>query len=315
MEFYAQSYFVYNIPSSLILSNHSIRSDNYYDSIGNFPLWHSGFFNTDPNYVNNVSRYSHILDFDSMRLLKKIDPGSNNTIDIGVISWTEGGKERGNQIENRGMKKDSDVANPLNDGTNSWLKIARHNSMIDNDSFLKIILDDQRPESLGADARELCEKIIHIQKTSDYKNSLLLFRFEYIIYSLIKSKWEDIYKKYRYYRSDNTLLFFILKSIYSVYFKYINRLYNRYGYIESTLACEKGTLDGELETNKYYLMFPKIYLNRYSTDCYSDFFFQKGIKSKKGINDIKEYESVRASLDELAEQNSYFINDLIKNNL
>ena len=60
------------------------------------------------------------------------------------------------------MKKDSELANPLNDGTNSWLKTARHNSTVDNDSFLKIFMDDQRPESLGSDARELCEKIIEI---------------------------------------------------------------------------------------------------------------------------------------------------------
>ena len=92
-------------------------------------------------------------------------------------------------------------------------------------------------------------------------------------------------------------------------------MYNRYGYYESTLAYEKGTLDGELETNKYYLMFPKIYLNRYSTDCYSDFFAKKSLDSKMGINDFKEYESVRATIDELDQQNSYFIRELIKNNL
>ena len=315
LQHYTQVYYIYTIESSLIVSNYSIRSDNYFDSIGNFPVWHSGFFNNDPNYVDAVSRYSHILDFDAMRLFKKVDPSNPVIVDIGVISFTEGGKERGNQLENRSFKKDSDTANPLNDGTNQFFKMARHNSTVDNDSFLKITLDDQRPESLGADARDLCEKIVHIKKKSEYMNALILFRLEFMIYSFIKSKWESIYIKYRYYRSDNTLLFFILKILFNTYFKYINRLYNRYGYYISTLATESGTMDDELETNKYYLMFPKIFADRYSTDCFSDFFFNKNINSKIGINDLREFGTSKATIEELSLENSFFIIDLIKHNL
>ena len=314
LENYTKVYLVYVVQSSLIVSNYAIRSDNYFDSLGNFPFWHSGFFNTNPDYVNNISRYSHILDFDALRLLKKVKENNKVSVDFGVFGITEIGKERGNQIDHRTIKVTSEEANQLNDGFNPNLKIKRHDSTVDNYAFLKIFLDDQRAESLGADAREQCEKIIYIKNKSDYQNPLILFRLEYMIYSLIKNKWEDIYKTYRYYRSDNTLLFYILKNIYSAYQHYIDRLYNKFGFFVSTLSAESGTLDGNAETNKYYLMFSKIYSNRYATDCFSDFFYMKNINSNNGLNDLKEYECEKATIEELASQNSYFINDLLKHN-
>ncbi len=56
----------------------------------------------------------------------------------------------------------------------------------------------------------------------------------------------------------------------------------------------------------------KIYGDRFSTDCYSDFFHERALRSDVGINDLPEYEKTRASLDELKQQNSYFVNDLVE---
>ena len=36
-------------------------------------------------------------------------------------------------------------------------------------------------------------------------------------------------------------------------------------------------------------MFKKIYSKRFSTDCFSDFFTQKALKSKLGLNDLQEF--------------------------
>ena len=55
----------------------------------------------------------------------------------------------------------------------------------------------------------------------------------------------------------------------------------------------------------------KIYSKRFSTDCFSDFFEKKALRSPVGIDDLKEYVSEKASICELKEQNSYFINELI----
>ena len=62
-------------------------------------------------------------------------------------------------------------------------------------------------------------------------------------------------------------------------------------------------------------MHKKIYSNRYATDCFADFFREKALNCKLGINDLQEYESERATLEEFGIQNSYFINKLIANNM
>ena len=68
LETYALAYFVYVIESSLIVSNYSIRTDNFVTSEGNFPMWVTDFF---PENLTD-GRHSHILDFDVLRLGKKV---------------------------------------------------------------------------------------------------------------------------------------------------------------------------------------------------------------------------------------------------
>ena len=69
LETYAQAYFIYVIQSSLIVANYSIRSDNVMMDEGNFPMWLSDFF---PQGHRLNSRHAHILDFDVLRLRKKV---------------------------------------------------------------------------------------------------------------------------------------------------------------------------------------------------------------------------------------------------
>ena len=57
----------------------------------------------------------------------------------------------------------------------------------------------------------------------------------------------------------------------------------------------------------------KIYSRRFTTDCFSDYFNEMAKKSHLGLNDYMEYETERASVEELKMQNSYFINALYKN--
>ena len=60
---YARLYFIYVIESSLIVSNYSVRETNEQISLGNFPLWNLSFFGKETG-----GRFSHILDFDTLRL-------------------------------------------------------------------------------------------------------------------------------------------------------------------------------------------------------------------------------------------------------
>ena len=71
-------------------------------------------------------------------------------------------------------------------------------------------------------------------------------------------------------------------------------------------------MDGKIEKKKYYVMNKKIYSRRFSTDCFSDYFNDMAKKTKVGLNDYMEYATEKATIDELKEQNSYFINSLYK---
>lgn len=92
---------------------------------------------------------------------------------------------------------------------------------------------------------------------------------------------------------------------------YYNGIYNTFGYCQLNVQVESGTQDGTLSDKKYYLMHKKIYSKRFSTDCFSDFFTTKSLRSAIGINDLEEYATEKATFEELKQQNSYFINDLV----
>lgn len=309
---YTQLYFIYIIQSSLLVSNYSVRSDNLLQDLGNFPMWNTDFFSRDSRLIDSFSRHAHILDFDCLRLGRKVIDNNvkSNALEFGCILITEGGKERGNMLDTKEMKKSSAETNQKNDGFNSWLKMVRHAATVDNFPFVKVIMDEQRPESMGADVRELCD-IVHICETYDTKLAMPFFFLEELLYSLVFSKFVGFYYDYRFARADNTLFMYLIKGITSKLHNYYKRTYNNYAYMPIALQTENGTLDGKLKESKYYLALKKIYAKRFSTDCLSEFFTDKAITSPIGINDLEEYSTERASFAELQKQNSYFISDLM----
>lgn len=314
IENYSLLYFVYIINSSLLVSNYSIREEILINDLGNFPIWNDDFFRKNPYLSEAYSRHSHILDFDMLRLGKKIIENNikSNAFEFGVVVITEGGKERKNTLELKETKKNVEETNQKNDLFNMWLKMARHLATIDNFPFIKVFIDEQRPESLGADVRELCEKIVFIKEKEDLKSVLPFFVFDVMFYELFENNFKNFYKKYRYYRNDKTLLMYLYKKIFTkIHHRHV-KLINTFGYNRLVLESEKGTLDNQFEENNYYLMHKKIYSKRFATDAFSDFFVNKSVNCPIGLNDFEEYKTEKASIDELAKQNSYFINDLLK---
>ena len=310
LETYAELYFIYVIESSLIVSNYSIREDSEMISAGNFPTWAMDFF----GFKRRVDgRHSHILDFDILRLGKKLikDNGKAGSFEFGVIVITEIGKERGNNLELKEIKKESKETNQKNDLFNSWLKMCRHSATVDNFPFIKVFCDEQRPESWGADARDLAD-IITIEKSGEQKLSLPFYTIEEMLTEWAYNKFNAFYYELRYLRGDNTLLIYLLKKVTAYLFKRNERIYNRYGYSVLTINKERGTMNGKKAKKKYFLSNYKIYLDRFSTDCFSDYFNDLAIKAKKGLKDYMEYKASKASVKELLAQNSYFINSLYK---
>ncbi len=307
---YAQLYFVYVIQSSLIVANYSIREDNRLIDGGNFPVWNTDFFSKTPR----PSRHAHILDFDILRLGKKVLENNPNagSFEFGVVAITEVGKERGNNLELKEVKKGTEETNQKNDLFNSWLKMCRHSATIDNYPFIKVFTDEQRPSSWGADARELCD-IVHIVSSGNTRLALPFFTIEEMLNEWLFNWFINLYADFRFNRGDNTLLIYLLKKVTAFFYKRTVIAYNIYGYSISNIEKERGTMDGKTEKKKYYLMHKKIYSQRFSTDCFSDYFNDIAKNTKIGLNDYMEYQTEKATVTELKMQNSYFINALYKN--
>ncbi len=306
---YAQAYFIYVLYSSLIVSNYAIRTDSEILDAGNLPLWLTDFFS------DNVrkGRYSHVLDFDVLRLGKKVleNNPKSGSFEFGVVAITEIGKERGNNLELKEVKKAVNETNQKNDLFNSWLKMCRHSATVDNFPFIKVFTDEQRPESWGADARDLCD-IVNIVSAGDTKLALPFYTIEDMASEIAFNRFIALYYDFRYRRGDNTLLVHILKSITAWLWKRNARIYNKYGYSIVKVEKERGTMDGKPENKKYFLMNYKIYRNRFTTDCFSDYFNDLAGKTNVGLMDYIEYATEKASVDELKAQNSYFINGLYR---
>lgn len=307
LETYAQAFFIYVLQTSLIVANYSIRTDNRLLSEDNFPLWALDFF-TDGQ---KQSRHSHILDFDVLRLGKKIleNNPKAGSFEFGVVAITEIGKERGNNLELKEVKKKNDETNQKNDLFNSWLKMCRHSATVDNFPFIKVFTDEQRPESWGADARDLCD-IVNIISAGDTKLALPFYTIEDMLSEMVFNRFTALYYDFRYRRGDNTLLVYILKSVTAWLWKRNARIYNKYGYSIVKVEKERGTMDGKAENKRYFLMNYKIYRKRFTTDCFSDYFNDMAKRSNVGIMDYLEYATEKASVEELKSQNSYFINGL-----
>ena len=296
--------------SRCIVANYSIRTDNRLLSEDNFPLWALDFFSEG----QWRSRHSHILDFDVLRLGKQVleNNPKAGSFEFGVVAITEIGKERGNNLELKEVKKKNDETNQKNDLFNSWLKMCRHSATVDNFPFIKVFTDEQRPESWGADARDLCD-IVNIVSAGDTKLALPFYTIEDMVSEIAFNRFIALYYDFRYRRGDNTLLMHILKSVTAWLWKRNARIYNKYGYSIVKVEKERGTMDGKPENKKYFLMNYKIYRNRFTTDCFSDYFNDLAGKTNVGLSDYIEYATEKASVEELKAQNSYFVNGLYRN--
>ena len=310
LETYAQAYFIYVIQSSLIVANYSVRTDNLMADNGNFPMWLTDFF---PKRRRPQSRHAHILDFDVLRLGRKVleNNPKAGSFEFGVVGITEIGKERGNNLELREIKKGADDTNQKNDLFNSWLKMCRHSATVDNFPFIKVFTDEQRPESWGADARDLAD-IINIASCGDMRLALPFYTIEEMLSEWAFNRFLSLYYDFRFRRGDNTLLVHILKSVVAWLWRRNLRIFNRFGYSVLKIEKERGTMDGKTENKKYYLMSAKIYAQRFSTDCFSDYFNDMARRSYTGLADYLEYATEKASVEELRMQNSYFINSLYR---
>ena len=225
LETYAQLYFIYMVESSIIISNLGIRTDGVLTDLGNFPLWNSELFRRKSVMMEELSGHSHILDFDMLRLSKKMIERNkkSNAFEFGVLIMTEVGKERGNMLETAEMKKSDEEANQKNDRFNEWMKMIRHSATVDNFPFVRVMMDEQRVMSLGADARELAY-IIEIRESGELRLAMPFFQLGEIIHAVVGRRFAKWYEDFRYRRGDNTLVSHFLKWLAATESKHYERI-------------------------------------------------------------------------------------------
>lgn len=314
LEDYACAYFIYTVQSSLLITNYSVRVDNLFTDLGNFPLWDCDFFHRDSRLIDSFSRHSHILDFDMLRLGKKMleDNPNRNAFGFGVYIISEIDKERKNTLELKEVRATADECNQKNDLFNATLKMSRHPCVVANRVFVRIIADLQRTSSLGADALELGE-VIDIVDKGDMSPCFPFFSPFYIIALLqgwLHKHFMQPYLQYRFNRADNTLFLHICKSVVSKLDNYVERVNNLFSAQTLKLQVQNGTGKGDIKDKKWFRMPKKIYSKRFRTDCLNGLFEVKAETNRIGINDLKSYADIAATNAELGLQNSHFYNEI-----
>ena len=311
LENYAQEYFVYSMTTSSIISNIAIRSDIKLITKGYFEMFDTDFFKRKPEKMGEESSYSHIIDWDLFRIGCQMNKenAKAGSFEFGVILASEIGKERQNTLELKETKKNSEEANQKNDMFNAWLKVIRHNATIENECFVYFVVDEQRPESWGADARDMAS-VLHILSISQEEYTLRFTILPLILAYILKS-YNSWYHKVKKYGNENVYVVSLLRLIVGKLFQSVERMSNTYGYYTQVLGSEMGTAVSNgnsgsfLEEHKYFLMKKKIYSRRYKTDCFKGMFVKRMEESGTSLYDLPCYQNDEALIEELAQQNSY----------
>lgn len=311
---YTKALLVYITKTSLILSNYPIKTDDILIENGKFPFWITDFFSKDKKLKEAYTQYSHILDFNIIRLGKKMGTNTQKSgaYEYGILVLDEYGKEKGNQITNRELKINDDECNAKNELSELFFKTYRHLITIDKETFGWTLMLEQRPESVGADSREIAEKIVHIRNVGENKNTLLFFSYDEMIYEYVKSTYDNIDLKYKTARTDNTLFIYLFRKICSSIISNHERKVNKYGYVIYKLQLENSTMDNSFKDVKYYRMNAKIFDNRYKTNCFEDPYHQRSLNTPLNIDDLDTYKSINQTTEEIKKQNSRWSNKLLK---
>lgn len=311
LENYAQEYFLYIATCSLIISNFSIRSDMDLSCTEYFPRWNGDFFDRKATDQEKTGVHSHIVDYDLFRLGYQMNRQNNRAgaFEFGVVALTEIGKERGNTLENREMKKGADEANPKNDKFDEALKLIRHAGTVEGVCFVRILTDEQRATSWGANARDTAT-VISIQ---DVEKGYTALPFHWVppwFQNVLLPRYLAYYNRVWNCGNTDFRAVRLLHTVVSHFADHCERSVNRYAMMLEHIQYQYGDLEGEVQTHDYYIMPKKIYANRYATDCYQELFTARALDSGYDFIHSDTYQEDCALLEELEQQSSYLVKGL-----
>lgn len=315
IEGYVQMFYMYVAPTTMLWGNYPIRTDKLVEDTGTFPELNDDFFSRDPEKIEQESNYSHIPNLDGFRLGNVYDETDPyiNSFEYGVLNGDEWAKERGNQNTNVGLKTTDGGVNPRNDRYEENLKMLGHKTTIENITWFRLLLTDQRPDSLGAENKDLCD-IIMIRGVSDPKIVMPGFMLEEWLYALATKIHDKLYYKLRNYRKDanGTLLVYLMKKLYTPIFRHYDRIVNQFSVYTADLKITNAMTQELLKKKaKYYISKKKTYSNRFATDGIKKFYDEKTLKSDYGINDAPTYTDLHMTIPQMRAVKSIFYNRMI----
>lgn len=307
---YSKLYFMYVFPKALSEANYRIRYDGVLFDEGEFPVWDFDFVTRDNRYKEIFSKYSIILDLDSLRPGRKVVPNNpkSNVIDMGVVSITELGKERPNMTETKYMKKDDPTANPLNDNFNAGMKMLRHGATVRHQMMVRLYGDEQGYESIPEDLRRLGQ-LVHLGYGQEVEWKLampLTWTIPYILQTIIDG-FESFDIKYRRVRSDETLIHYLYKHLASWAYSKLKTIHNQMDYLEIRAEVTDGRAENAPRIQKIYLPKKVVYADRYNTDAMAGFFKERQRRSKYGLIELETFDNKPASMKQILKTHGYFV--------
>lgn len=305
---YAEAYFLYISYYPLSVSNYPIRHDYIQKSCQYFPEFVYHFFTNEEDEFRSYSKTSHILDFDTMRLGRRMDIPRYH-LDGSVVTITELDKERGNQFDKQGLKKDDFNVNILNDYFNEFDKLGRHPCTIDHYPFFKVIGDLQRLNSLNADLVGIAESLLYVKKDRKRSNVFPLFTFDSILCDFLIGVREKFIGEYRENRNIYGCFYHFVNIGFLPFVRYKEKIMNTFSYSAISLEHSVGSMDeakAVVDEVTYYLCDKKIFANRFATDCYYNFFANLYSSDKVSQDSSRRYWDVYPDSDELQLQHSMF---------
>ena len=306
---YACAYLIFTVRTSLIFANYSIRVDSIMEDLGNMPLRNNDFFRRNPEAEKALSRQCHIINYDMLRLGKRMQKAFK--LSFGVFVITEVDKERKNSLELTETKKSAEECNQKNDLFNACLMMCRHAAVVANRVFIRIICDLQRPEAWGAGGRELGE-VIYISKRGEMTPTLPFFSPYWLMQGLflwLRSKWETFHSQYIHIRRDGTAFAWLLDNVTSKVNHHYDKIDGQFGAFTLNLELQSGRMDGQIKKDHWRIMNKKDRSRRYKTDCLESV-FDTYEPNTMHIDDFICYADSVGTLEENGLQNSYFQNDI-----
>lgn len=306
---YAQLYFVYDAPTSLIFSTQGVRVDFKRKTLGYFPKYDLDYLKRKPEEIEEISTYSHRKNYDSERLGRSMNPDDpiKNGYEMGISYDPEIDKERGNQNTNAGVKAEDSEVNPKNDLYNVEEKMHNHATTIRYKSYYRKVIDSQRNGAVSSDITEMTLEF-QILESKKEKVVLPFFGIEKDLYEFLKTYYDKIEEEEKYVGKTRTLRAYLLRRTYMPIARRYRRLSNAYGTQEKVLKITNGQ-GGEVIADKavWTVIYRRAKAKRYATDGILGLYRKRVVhRSEGGMNDFSLFDGIRNTGEEFTETNSLF---------